>query len=77
MVDPPEGTSDEPSPEPAPMREPDAYGVLSYLIGGVVLYGGIGWLVDAWLDTRGFVAVGIILGAAAGIWLVWLRYSKS
>ena len=58
------------------VREVDAYAVLSYLIGGVILYGGLGWLVDWWLGTRGFVAVGIVLGAAGGIAAVWLRYSK-
>ena len=58
------------------VREVDAYAVLSYLISGVILYGGLGWLVDWWLGTRGFVAVGIVLGAAGGIAAVWLRYSK-
>lgn len=58
------------------VREVDAYAVLSYLMGGVILYGGLGWLVDWWLGTRGFVGVGIVLGAAGGIAAVWLRYSK-
>jgi len=66
---------EEPPPTP-PVAPVDAYAVLSYLLGGVILYGGIGWLVDAWLGTRGFVAAGIVLGAAAGVWLVWLRYSR-
>jgi hypothetical protein len=61
------------SPDPPP---PDAWGVVSYLISGVLLWGGIGWLIDAWLDTRGFVAVGIVGGAAAAIVLIYLRYSK-
>jgi F0F1-type ATP synthase assembly protein I len=67
----PEGPS-----EPPPVREVDAWAVLSYLLSGVILYGGIGWLLDAWLGTRGLVGVGIVLGAAGGIWLIWLRYSK-
>ncbi len=64
------------APEPAPMREVDAWAVISYLLSGVLFYGGIGWLLDWWLGTRGFVAVGIVVGAAAGVWLVWLRYSR-
>jgi F0F1-type ATP synthase assembly protein I len=67
----PEGASETP-----PVREVDAWAVISYLLSGVILYGGIGWLLDAWLGTRGLVGVGIVLGAAGGIWLVWLRYSK-
>lgn len=58
------------------VREVDAWAVVSYLLGGVILYGGLGWLLDVWLGTRGFVAGGIVLGAAAGVVLVWLRYSK-
>ena len=37
------------APEPPPVREVDAYAVISYLLGGVILYGGIGWLLDWWL----------------------------
>lgn len=68
--------SEDPPEKDRPVREVDGWAVISYLLGGVILYGGIGWLLDLWLGTRGFVAVGIVLGAAAGIWLVWLRYSK-
>jgi hypothetical protein len=33
-----------------------------------------GWLIDRWLGTAPwFLAVGAILGNAAGIYLVWLR----
>ena len=83
MVDDPtdgdDGVPPEPpgaASEPPPVREVDAWAVISYLLSGVILYGGIGWLLDAWLGTRGLVGVGIVLGAAGGIWLVWLRYSK-
>ena len=67
-----------PPPEPPepPFRAVDPWAVVSYLLGGVILYGGIGWLVDLWLGTRGFVGAGIVLGAAAAVWLVWLRYGK-
>ena len=34
---------------------------VSYLIGGMLVWGGIGWLVDHWLGTKG-IAMGI------GIW---------
>jgi hypothetical protein len=83
MVDDPTDGDDDVSPAlpedpsgPPVVREVDAWAVISYLLSGVILYGGLGWLVDWWLGTRGFVAAGIVLGAAGGIWLVWLRYSK-
>lgn len=68
--------SDDGGPEEPPFRTVDPWAVISHLLAGVILYGGLGWLIDWWLGTRGFVAVGIVLGAAAGVWLVWLRYSK-
>jgi ATP synthase protein I len=63
--------------EPPPAKDVDPYAVISYLLGGVILYGGVGWLLDWWLGTRGFVGAGIVVGAAAGVWLVWLRYSRN
>jgi ATP synthase protein I len=62
--------------EPLPVKAVDPYAVISYLLTGVIFYGGIGWLLDWWLGTRGFVAGGIVVGAAAGVSLVWLRYSR-
>lgn len=70
------GSSHTSGDPPPVFREVDGWAALSYILTGVLFYGAIGWLVDAWLGTRGFVAVGIVLGAAAGVGLVWLRYSK-
>ncbi len=69
--------TDERPPEGPPFRAVDPWAVVSHLLAGVILYGGIGWLIDQWLGTRGFVGAGIVLGAAAGVWLVWLRYGRS
>ena len=55
----------------------DGWTALSYLISGVLLWGGVGWLIDAWLGTRVFVAFGLVLGAAGGVAMVWLRYSAA
>ena len=46
----------EQPPETPPVKEVDPWAVISYLLAGVIFYGGIGWLVDWWLGTRGFVA---------------------
>lgn len=72
------GTRDYPgsAPQAPPVRDVDPYAVISYLLSGVLFYGGLGWLLDRWLETRGFVAGGIVVGAAAGVWLVWLRYGR-
>lgn len=49
--------------------------VLSYLISGVLLYGGIGWLADHFLGTGFLLPLGIVLGAGFGIYLVVKRFA--
>jgi F0F1-type ATP synthase assembly protein I len=44
------------------------------MISGMAVWGGAGWLLDRWLDTRVFLPVGIILGMAAAIYIVVARY---
>ncbi|HVM00213.1 MAG TPA: AtpZ/AtpI family protein [Egibacteraceae bacterium] len=44
------------------------------LLSGILVWGGAGWLVDRWLGTaHWFFGVGVMLGFAAGLYLVWLR----
>jgi F0F1-type ATP synthase assembly protein I len=40
----------------------------------MAVWGGAGWLLDRWLDTRVFLPVGIILGMAVAIYLVVARF---
>src|SRR3954470_5900942 len=47
---------------------------VSYLIAGMLVWGGIGWLVDHWVGTRGiFVGIGAVVGAAGGVYLIVRR----
>jgi F0F1-type ATP synthase assembly protein I len=50
--------------------------VLSYLIAGVLLYGGLGWLGDHVLGTGFLLPVGIVLGAAGGCYVIIRRYGR-
>lgn len=44
------------------------------LLAGILVWGGVGWLVDHWLGTWPWLfAVGVFLGFGAGLYLVWLR----
>jgi ATP synthase protein I len=44
------------------------------LITATLTWAGIGWLIDRWLGTEPwFLAIGALLGNAAGIYLIWLR----
>lgn len=57
-----------------PVGEAAAWTVLSYLISGPLIYGGLGWLLDLWLGTQFFVAIGLLGGMALSIYVINLRY---
>jgi len=50
--------------------------VLSYLIAGVLFYGGLGWLGDHYLSTHFLLPIGIVLGAAGGCYVIIKRYGQ-
>jgi ATP synthase protein I len=48
-------------------------GVAGYLLAGICLFGGLGLLLDRWLGVTFLTPVGLVLGAAAGGYLVYVR----
>ena len=53
------------------------WAITSTLVGGMATVGGLGYLLDLFLDTgSGFTALGIVLGAASAIYIVYLRYGR-
>lgn len=63
-------TTDQDPPSQDPWR---AFG---YITAGVITYGLIGFGLDRWFGTHFIVAIGIITGAALGIYMTWARYVK-
>jgi len=67
---------DQPPQPPHPSGGNDGWTAVGYLISGILVWGGVGWLVDRWLDLGGVAtAVGTMIGAVAGIYLVMRRFS--
>lgn len=70
----------------APMSRPpgSAWGgfgtgwaITATMVAGIAAWGGLGYLADRLLGLRWlFFPIGVILGAAGGIYLVYLRYGK-
>jgi F0F1-type ATP synthase assembly protein I len=53
------------------------WAITSTLVAGMVTVGGLGYLLDRVLSTGTvFTAIGFVLGAASGIYIVYLRYGK-
>ncbi len=62
--------------ETAPKEQPqgDPWHAFGYVVAGVAFYGFLGWLADRWLGTTFLVAVGILAGAALGIYQTAARF---
>ena len=50
------------------------WAIIGTMISGMAVWGGAGWLLDRWLDTRVFLPVGVLLGMAVAIYVVVVRY---
>ncbi|WP_245160012.1 AtpZ/AtpI family protein [Blastococcus sp. CT_GayMR19] len=44
------------------------------MLSGIIVWGGAGWLLDRWLETRFFTLVGVLLGLTVAIYLVVVKY---
>lgn len=44
------------------------------MLSGIIVWGGVGWLLDRWLETRFFILVGTLLGLTVAIYLVVVKY---
>lgn len=68
---PPPATPDDDRPKGDPWH------AFSYIVSGVAVYGVLGWLADLWLGTTFLVAVGILVGAAFGIYMTFARFNTT
>jgi F0F1-type ATP synthase assembly protein I len=53
------------------------WAIVSTLIAGMLAWGFVGWLLDRVFGTNHvLLAIGIVLGGACGVYIVYLRYGK-
>ena len=50
---------------------------LSYILAGVLFYGGLGWLAGRWLHQPWLIAVGLIAGMAASTYVISKRFGSN
>ncbi|MFI6298700.1 AtpZ/AtpI family protein [Nonomuraea sp. NPDC050790] len=53
-----------------------AWSIPSYLLSGMAIYGGAGWLLDRWLGTSALFPIGIVVGVALAVYLVYRKYGR-
>jgi predicted small integral membrane protein len=63
-------------PDPGQLREGTGWSIVSYLIGGMLLYGGIGWLVARWTHIEAFIGVGLLAGIGLSLALIIYRFTR-
>lgn len=56
----------------------DAWSIIAYLLSGLLVWGGAGLLADHLAGTpRVFTLVGLLLGMASGLYLVYVRFGRA
>ncbi len=61
--------------QPSPPSE--GWAILSYMIGGMALYGFVGWLAARWTGWPVLFPIGMLAGLASAIALVIFRVTRS
>ena len=52
------------------------WSVPSYILSGMAVYGGVGWLLDRWLQTSGLFPAGLLVGLGLAFCLIYVRYGR-
>jgi ATP synthase protein I len=66
-----------PAPEQPPPPADEGWRVFSSMIAGMILYGGIGWLIGHWTHISILFPLGMLLGIALSIVLIIFRYRRA
>lgn len=53
-----------------------AWSIPSYILSGIILYGGGGWLLSRWTGVAAFTPIGVIIGVVLAIYLVYRKYGR-
>jgi ATP synthase protein I len=67
----------DPAPEPRTPGPDEGSRVFSYMVGGMVFYGGLGWLIGHWTGISIFFPLGMILGIVLAIVMIIFRFTRS
>ena len=60
-----------------PAREADGWQILSYMLGGMILYGGIGWLISHFTGIAILFPLGMILGIGLSVAMIIFRFTRT
>jgi F0F1-type ATP synthase assembly protein I len=52
------------------------WNITGTMLSGIIVWGGVGYVLDRWLETRIFTLVGTILGLTVAIYLIVVKYGS-
>ncbi len=71
------GKERQPSEPPGvPHGASAGWTILSYMIGGMALYGALGWLIGRWTGIAVLFPVGMLTGLGLAIAMIIMRYGR-
>jgi len=66
------------NPENRPRNDESAFWtIFGYMLSGLHIWGGIGYALVRWLETRFFLLGGLLLGMGSALYLIWLRFGRN
>jgi ATP synthase protein I len=68
---------ERPTPEKPPRSADEGSRVFSSMIAGMVLYGGVGWLVGHWTGISLLFPLGMLLGIVLSLVMIIFRFTRS
>jgi len=60
-----------------PLSQSTGLTLLSYMLGGMILYGGIGWLIGRWTHLPVLFGLGMLVGLVLSVALIIFRVTRS
>ncbi|QXJ21771.1 AtpZ/AtpI family protein [Actinomadura graeca] len=53
-----------------------AWSAPSYLLSGMFIWGGLGWLLSKWTGLIWFTPIGLVIGVVLAIYLIYVKYGR-
>ncbi|MEU8119565.1 hypothetical protein AB0C21_12765 [Spirillospora sp. NPDC049024] len=53
-----------------------AWSVPSYLLSGMLIWGGLGWLLSKWTHQDWLIPVGLVIGVVLAVYLVYVKFGR-
>jgi hypothetical protein len=60
-----------------PPEQNAGWAIFSYLLAGMLFYGGVGWLISRWTHLAIIFPVGMIVGLGLAIVLIVYKYGRA